>query len=66
MKMEPSKTPSPANEELWRKILFLSRGIRDFKCSLGESPWKNVLVKIEEIEEELNLLLTFLQKDEDK
>ena len=47
-------------------FLVLSKEIRELKRGLQGDSWEFVLSRIEDIEKELDLMLTFLQVEEDK
>ena len=54
-------------EEDFRMLFFvLSKEIRELKRGLQGDSWEFVLSRIEDIEKELDLMLTFLQVEEDK
>ena len=47
-------------------FFVLSKEIRELKRGLQGDSWEFVLSRIEDIEKELDLMLTFLQVEEDK
>ena len=51
---------------LLRKQYAKSKEIRELKRGLQGDSWEFVLSRIEDIEKELDLMLTFLQVEEDK
>ena len=56
-----------SSEEDFRMLFFvLSKEIRELKRGLQGDSWEFVLSRIEDIEKELDLMLTFLQVEEDK
>ena len=58
---------SHSREEDFRMLfLVLSKEIRELKRGLQGDSWEFVLSRIEDIEKELDLMLTFLQVEEDK
>lgn len=60
------RASSFTEDELSKQIANLSRKIKGIKFSFHSNPWEDVITKIEEIEKELELLLTFLQMKADK
>lgn len=55
-----------SNKDLWKLIFSILREIREIKGSVRCDSLEYLLLQIEGIEKELDIILTFLQINEDK
>ena len=56
----------PQDKALWEQLLALTREVESFKASIYGNSLESVLARLEEIGREIDILLSYLQKNPDK
>lgn len=66
MNTDKQATSLSNSEELWHQLISLSKSIQEFKGVFRHDSLGNALLKIDELEREIDFMMTFLQKRNDE